>query len=228
MRSGSVFPSFLRLAFVCSFGSFGSLCLAEDVVLLQFERKGAILPPVALGLYEADAPRHAANFKRLIDAGFYKRTTVHRVLSGQLVQMGDPLSRTKDSPDVGTGGPGYTLAPEIGRRHEPGSVAMGRLPDRINPSRLSNGSQFYVTLRAMPELDGTDTVFGKVEDGFEVLAGISMVSADTGEAPLEPIVLRRARVVPREKMERELVLWKEAAKKTPSWWVRNRGRFWPF
>jgi len=206
----------------------GVLCRAEDVVLLQFEQKGALLPPVAIALYEAEAPRHVANFKRLADSGFYRRTCVHRVASGRLVQMGDPLSRMKDSPDIGTGGPGYTLPPEIGHRHLEGSVGMGRLPDRINPSRLSNGSQFYVALRPLPELDGTDTVFGKVESGLDVLVGISEAAVDTNEIPVERVVLKRTKVVPRERLDRELASWNEAAKKGASWWGRNRGRLWPF
>ncbi len=196
--------------------------------MLQFERKGALLPPVAIALYEADAPRHGANFKRLVGSGFYRQTSIHRVDAGRLVQLGDPFSRSKDSPDIGTGGPGYTLAPEIGLRHTAGSVAMGRLPDRINPSRLSNGSQFYVALKALPELDGTGTVFGKVETGLEVLAGISQVAADNNAVPLDRVVLKRTRLVQRERLERELASWSEAAKKTPSWWQRNCGQWWPF
>ena len=196
--------------------------------MLQFEKKGALLPPVAIGLYEADAPRHAANFRRLVESGFYRQTSIHRIAAGRLVQMGDPFSKGTDSPDIGTGGPGYTVAPEIMRRHAEGSVAMGRLPDRINPSRVSNGSQFYVALKAMPELDGTDTVFGKVESGLDVLVGIGEAEVDTNEVPVERVVLRRARLVPRERLERELASWGEAAKKGPSWWGRNLGPLWPF
>ncbi len=225
MRCRFLFSSCLQVL-VLAF--FGGLCRAEDVVLLQFERKGTLLSPVAIALYEADAPRHVANFKRLVESGFYKQTSIHRVAAGRLVQMGDPLSRIKDSPDIGTGGPGYTVAPEIARRHAEGSVAMGRLPDRINPSRLSNGSQFYVALKAMPELDGTDTVFGRVESGLDVLVGVSEAEVDTNEVPVERVLVRRARVVPRERLERELASWSEAAKKGPSWWGRNRGRLWPF
>jgi peptidyl-prolyl cis-trans isomerase B (cyclophilin B) len=206
----------------------GVLCRAEDVVLLQFEKKGALLPPVVIALYEADAPRHAANFRRLVASGFYKRTSIHRIAAGRLVQMGDPFSRSKTSPDIGTGGPGYTVTPEIVRRHAEGSVAMGRLPDRINPGRVSNGSQFYVALRALPELDGTDTVFGRVENGLDVLLGMSEAEVDTNEVPVERVVVSRARLLPRERLERELASWSEAAKKGPSWWGRNRGRLWPF
>jgi peptidyl-prolyl cis-trans isomerase B (cyclophilin B) len=225
MRCRFPFSSCLQVLLLAVSGVF---CCAEDVVLLQFEKKGALLPPVAIALYEADAPRHAANFKRLVETGFYKQTSIHRFAAGRLVQLGDPFSRSKDSPDIGTGGPGYTVAPEIGRAHAEGSVAMGRLPDRINPSRLSNGSQFYVALKALPELDGTDTVFGRVERGLEVLAGMSEAAVDTNEVPVERVVLRRARLVPREGLERELAAWSESAKKGPSWWGRNRGKLWPF
>lgn len=225
MRHSSFFSSGLQVLLLVFSGVFGR---AEDVVLLQFERNGALLPPVSIALYEADAPRHTANFKRLVENGFYKQTSIHRVVAGRLVQLGDPFSRSKDSPDIGTGGPGYTVAPEIGRAHAEGSVAMGRLPDRINPSRLSNGSQFYVALKALPELDGTDTVFGRVERGLDVLAGMSEAAVDTNEVPVERVVLRRARLVPREGLERELAAWSESAKKGPSWWGRNRGKLWPF
>jgi peptidyl-prolyl cis-trans isomerase B (cyclophilin B) len=225
MRRSAVFTSGLHFVLLAVSGVF---CRAEDVVLLQFERKGAVLPPVAIGLYEGDAPRHVANFKRLVATGFYRKTSVHRVAAGRLVQMGDPFSRSKDSPDIGTGGPGYTVAPEIGLRHAEGSVAMGRLPDRINPSRLSNGSQFYVALQALPELDGTDTVFGRVERGLEVLAGIAGAAADNNAVPVERVVLKRTRVVARERLEREFASWSEAAKKAPSWWQRNRGNWWLF
>jgi len=73
------------------------------------------------------------------------------------VQAGDPLSRRKDRAKVGTGGPGYTLQPEIRRKHTVGAVAMARLPDKINPARVSNGSQFYICLKPMPNLDGQYT-----------------------------------------------------------------------
>jgi peptidyl-prolyl cis-trans isomerase B (cyclophilin B) len=225
MRNRSIFPALLQLAFL---GAAGSFAKAEEVAFFQFEKKGVLLPPVVIGLHEADAPRHVTNFKQLVARGFYKKTGIHRVVAGRLLQMGDPLSRLKNSPDIGTGGPGYTVAPEISRRHAEGSVAMGRLPDRINPSRVSNGSQFYVSLRALPELDGTDTVFGSVEAGLDVLVELGNVPVDRNEMPEEPVIIRRARLVQRENADRELALWGRDAKKEPSWWKRNVARWWPF
>jgi len=176
----------------------------EDVVILQFEKRGALLPPIVIEMYDADAPKHAANFKKLADNGFYRNTSIHRVLTGALLQMGDPLSREKNSIDIGTGGPGYTIAPEIRRKHMEASVGMGRLPDKINPSRLSNGSQFYITLKPLPELDGTQTVFGRVTKGLEVLQDIGKSSTDTNDMPVEKIVIRRSKVVPKETLETSL------------------------
>ena len=84
----------------------------------------------AIAFYDADAPQTSANFKKLVENGFYKKTTIHRVFPNYLVQGGDPLSRKKDRSVIGTGGPGYTLPAEIRRKHSSDSVAMGRLPEQ--------------------------------------------------------------------------------------------------
>lgn len=190
---------------------------ADDVVILKLEKKGASLPPIVIELFEKDAPKHAANFKKLAAGKYYKNTTIHRILTGALVQMGDPISRSKNATDLGTGGPGYTIAPEIKRKHTEAAVGMGRLPDKINPARLSNGSQFYIALRALPELDGTQTVFGKVTHGMDVLKEIGTAATDTNDTPIDKIVVRSSKVVPKESLAREL----EPSK--PSWWSRLSG-----
>ncbi len=177
---------------------------AEDVVVLRLEKQGTPLPPVVIELFEADAPKHSANFKQLVSKGFYLKSSIHRVLPGALVQMGDPLSRKKSSPDLGTGGPGYTLAPEIKRKHTVAAVGMGRLPDQINPGRRSNGSQFYITLKALPELDGTQTIFGRVTQGMGALEEIGRGAVDTNEAPMERITLIGAKVVSKAMLDGEL------------------------
>ena len=104
---------------------------------------------------------------------------------------------------------------------------MARLPDRINPSRRSNGSQFYVALKPLPELDGTDTVFGRVEGGLDVLEEISRTPADTNDIPLERITVSRTQLVAREKLDRELASWAASTGKKESWWGRNFGKLWP-
>jgi peptidyl-prolyl cis-trans isomerase B (cyclophilin B) len=175
--------------------------LADDVALISVRiGKENRQRQFAIEFFENDAPRTVANFQKLARKGFYKGTAVHRAFGHTLVQMGDPLSRKKDRSTVGTGGPGYTLAPEIRRKHVKGAVAAARLPDKINPSRVSNGSQFYICLEPMPNLDSQYTVFGKVIWGFETLDLISTKSVDSNDNPIERIEIRSVKIVPREKL----------------------------
>lgn len=145
---------------------------------------------VTIDLFDGNAPQTVANFKALVGKKFYKGILVHRIVPETLVQMGDPLSRKKDRSATGTGGPGYTLPAEIGKKHVRGAVAMAALPPTLNPSRSSNGSQFYIVLRPQPELDKDYTVFGQVTNGLEFLDSISRRGRDTNDYPLERVLIR--------------------------------------
>lgn len=109
---------------------------------------------IVVDLFPADAPLHVNNFVFLARAGFYDNLTFHRYEPGFVIQGGDPLGN-------GTGGPGYTIPPEIKRPHPKGALAMARRggPPETTPS---SGSQFYITLEATPFLDGQYTSFGQV------------------------------------------------------------------
>ena len=155
---------------------------------------------VALEFYEAEAPATVANFKKLAKKKFYDGLTFHRVFPHILVQTGDPLSHKKDRTKVGTGGPGWTLQPEIRRKHTKGAVAAARLPDKINPSRVSNGSQFYICLQPYPSYDGQYTVFAHVFQGLEILDAISTKSVDSNDNPVERLVIKSVRIIPREQL----------------------------
>ena len=141
-------------------------------------------------LFDQDAPLTVQNFKGLVTKKFYNGLSVHRVIPETLVQMGDPLSRKNDRSTTGTGGPGYTLPAEIHRKHGRGAVAMAALPPVLNPSRASNGSQFYVVLRPEPDLDKDYTVFGQVTSGLEFFDSISRRGRDTNDYPLEKVTIR--------------------------------------
>lgn len=179
----------------------GPLVRAEDVALLTLRAgKSAELQRVAIEFYDGDAPVHVANFKKLADKGFYKGLAFHRSFPHLLMQVGDPLSKHNDRTRVGTGGPGYTLPPEIHRKHGKGAIAAARLPDKINPSRVSNGSQFYVCLAPMPTFDGQYTVFGHVIYGLEVLDLLSQQTVDTNDNPVERIEIQSVKIMPREQL----------------------------
>jgi cyclophilin family peptidyl-prolyl cis-trans isomerase len=156
----------------------------------------------AIAFFDASAPQTAANFEKLVKDGFYLKTTLHRVFPNYLVQGGDPLSKKKDRTVMGTGGPGYTLRAEIRRKHTRGAVAMGRLPDNINPTRQSNGSQFYVCLQPIASQDGKDTVFGEVISGLNALNEISRLPADTNANPIDRIQVRKTYLIDRSELGR--------------------------
>ncbi|MBV9392683.1 MAG: peptidylprolyl isomerase [Verrucomicrobia bacterium] len=180
-----------------------NVCKADPVAVFDVRwGRGADLQrrSFAIAFFEREAPQTVANFKRLVQDGFYRKTIFHRVYPNYLVQGGDPLSRRKDRSVMGTGGPGYSLQPEIRRRHLRGSVAMGRLPDNVNPNRLSNGSQFYICLQPIPGQDGQDTVFGEVISGLQVVDEISRLPADNNANPLERVEVQRTYLIDRSQL----------------------------
>lgn len=174
---------------------------ADDVALVTL-RAGKDKTPqqFALEFYASDAPGTVENFKKLARKKFYNGQAIHRAFPHTLVQMGDPLTRRKDRTNVGTGGPGYTLPAEIRRKHTKGAVAAARLPDKINPSRHSNGSQFYVCLAPMPAYDGQYTVFAHVVWGLDTLDALSTRAVDSNDNPIERIVIRSVKIMPREEL----------------------------
>ena len=174
--------------------------LADDVAVLDIKfGPEKALRRVVIEFYENAAPRAVANFKKLASQGFYNGTAFHRVFPHLMLQAGDPLSAKRDREPIGTGGPGYNLPAEITKlRHEKGTVAAARLPDKINPAGVSNGSQFYITLAPMPNYDGQHTIFGHVTQGLELLDAVSELPTDTNDNPLERVEITSARIVPRE------------------------------
>src|SRR5437870_13678037 len=135
----------------------------SPTAVITLEKGGEI----TLEFFPADAPRHVENFLKLARSGFYDGQRFHRVEPGFVVQLGDPQSKTLplDHPNMGTGGPGYTIRAEFNdRKFERGPLGMARKSD---PD--SAGSQFYILLGAARHLDGQYTVFGRVTTGMDVV-----------------------------------------------------------
>jgi cyclophilin family peptidyl-prolyl cis-trans isomerase len=172
--------------------------LGPDVVVMDIKvGKERDLRRVVIGLYDGAAPQHAENFKELARTRYYKGMQFHRAFPGALVQTGDPYSRRGPNVRTGTGGPGWTIPAEIRLPHKKGSIAAARLDNKINPARVSNGSQFYVSLKPMPALNGQYTVFGRVLEGLEHLEEISRQRTDRNNFPLEKVVIKRTVLEPR-------------------------------
>ncbi len=142
---------------------------------------------IIIKLDDTAAPKTCENFRKLVSNGFYNHTTFHRVIPNFMIQGGDPNSKSNDRANDGQGGPGYTLSPEIGLKHDRGAVAMARLPDSVNPQRESNGSQFYICVAPCPSLDDQYTVFGHVIKGMDAAVKIAEQSRDKRDDPLNRI-----------------------------------------
>jgi cyclophilin family peptidyl-prolyl cis-trans isomerase len=132
--------------------------------------------PIAFELFDEDAPKTVANFRKLAQDGFYDGLTFHRVIRDFMIQGGCPAG-------TGTGGPGYTFDDEINdHKVVRGALAMA------NAGPDTNGSQFFiVTADSCDWLDGKHTVFGEVREGMEVVDRLEAVDTDAGDRPLEPV-----------------------------------------
>jgi len=147
------------------------------------------------------APIHAMNFKKLAKAGYFDGTTFHRVIPGFMIQGGDILSRDDNMYNDGTGGPGYTLQAEFGKKHVRGAVASARMADQVNPEKRSNGSQFYICVEDHLFLDKAGyTVFGQVIKGMDVVDKIVKVRRNKRDRPINDVVMKRVYVTDRSKV----------------------------
>ncbi|MCX6137707.1 MAG: peptidylprolyl isomerase [Ignavibacteriales bacterium] len=146
---------------------------------------------IAIQLFDDKAPKHAANFRKLAQEGFFEGTTFHRVIPGFMIQGGDPNSKNDDRSTHGMGGPNYTIDAEIGASHDRGVIAAARQGDQVNPKRNSNGSQFYITVADAKFLDGQYSVFGKVVTGMDVADKIAAVKRDRSDNPIEKVLIKK-------------------------------------
>ncbi len=115
---------------------------------------------IRVELWPDVAPKHAENFLKLVNKGFYNNLSFHRIIPGFVIQGGCPKGD-------GTGGPGWTVKAEFNdRKHDKGVLSMARSAD---PN--SAGSQFFVCLSReyCQHLDGEYTAFGQVIQGLEVV-----------------------------------------------------------
>ena len=131
-------------------------------------------------LYPEIAPNTVNNFISLVQKGFYDGLIFHRVISGFMIQGGDPQG-------TGMGGPGYSIKGEFAMngvrndlKHTRGVLSMAR---SMMPN--SAGSQFFIMHANAPHLDGQYAAFGKVVEGHDVVDKIASVRTGWQDKPVE-------------------------------------------
>ena len=153
---------------------------------------GAVEGEIVMELYGDQAPLATASFVSLARCGFYDGVTFHRVISGFVIQAGDPQTKENrgDFEGLGTGGPPYEFEiepPAEGLRYDPYVVAMAN-------DTMANGSQFFIDLVDLDEqlrAVGVYTIFGKVIEGTEVVDEIGQVPVNEPRigVPRTPVII---------------------------------------
>lgn len=141
---------------------------------------------IKLELYPEKAPITVENFLKLVKQGFYDGLIFHRVISGFMIQGGDPEG-------TGMGGAPDKIKGEFKAngvdndiRHTRGVISMAR---SRNPDSAS--SQFFIVHKDAPHLDGQYAAFGKVVDGMDTVDEIAAAETDYNDRPLKEIRMKR-------------------------------------
>lgn len=164
---------------------FGTVTKAEIVV----KNYGTI----KLDLYPDEAPKTVANFVELAEKGFYDGLIFHRVISGFMIQGGDPTG-TGYGADGQTTIEGEFTANNIRNRisHVRGVISMARKGGDNN----SATSQFFIMHADNPSsLDGQYAAFGRVTDGMDVVDAIASVSTNSSDRPTEDVVIESITII---------------------------------
>ena len=146
-------------------------------------------------LFDQEAPATVENFVGLAEgtkewtdprtnkkstAPYYDGVIFHRVISGFMIQSGDPLGQ-------GIGGPGYKFKDEFhpdARHNKAGILSMA------NSGPHTNGGQFFITLGPTPHLDDKHSVFGEVAEGMEVVSKIGSTPTGRQDRPVKDVVIQ--------------------------------------
>jgi peptidyl-prolyl cis-trans isomerase A (cyclophilin A) len=160
---------------------------------------------IVVQLFPNHAPKTVANFTELAQGTrewvdprsgqkstkpLYDGTVFHRVISGFMIQGGDPLG-------TGTGGPGYRFADEF---HPELTFDRPYLLAMANAGPSTNGSQFFITVGPTPHLNRKHTIFGEVSDqaSRDVVDKIAATATGAMDRPVSDVVLEHVEIERRE------------------------------
>ncbi|NNK10996.1 MAG: peptidylprolyl isomerase, partial [Flavobacteriaceae bacterium] len=164
-------------------GIFADIKTTKGDIILKLEHEST---PVTVAnfvsLAEGTSPFVSEEYK---EKKFYNGLIFHRVMSDFMIQGGDPLA-------TGSGYPGYRFKDEIvdSLRHDKaGMLSMA------NGGPKTNGSQFFITLKPTPWLDGKHTVFGEVIEGMDVVDSIGIVETNQKDRPAVDVVMNSVEII---------------------------------
>ncbi|MCU0442601.1 MAG: peptidylprolyl isomerase [Bacteroidia bacterium] len=137
-----------------------------------------------------ETPIHRENFIKLVKQGYYDSLLFHRVIPNFMIQGGDPLSKNaKQGTVLGNGDPGYTLPAEFTSRgyHKRGALGAAR---NDNPTKASNGSQFYIVSGRKFVLDELNRIMNQTNFNTKQELFQKIIKSDTIAAQMGSYVAR--------------------------------------
>jgi cyclophilin family peptidyl-prolyl cis-trans isomerase/FKBP-type peptidyl-prolyl cis-trans isomerase len=167
----------------------------DDGVYAEFNtNKGVFVAK----LHNEETPLTVANFvelaegkNELVDSAYqgkkyYDGLNFHRIIKGFMIQGGDPLGN-------GSGNPGYTFPDEFSdslTHSKKGILSMA------NSGPGTNGSQFFITLKETPWLDGKHSVFGEIVIGQDIVDSLGVVeTSKPGDKPVDPVIINELKII---------------------------------
>jgi peptidyl-prolyl cis-trans isomerase A (cyclophilin A) len=194
IRRTIVKPIMAVFSLLALLGSAGG-SLAQEKKAPVYATLKTNMGDIVVQLFDDKAPKTVANFielasgskdwtdpktKEKVKRPLYNGTIFHRVIPGFMIQGGDPLG-------TGTGGPGYRFEDEF---HPDLKHSKSGILSMANAGPNTNGSQFFITHKATPWLDGRHSVFGEVVKGQNVVDAIANAPRDFRDRPVKEIVLQ--------------------------------------
>ena len=132
----------------------------------------------------SDMPITTGNFINLVEAGTYDGVIFHRIIDGFMIQGGDPTGTGFGDSNI------PNIQDEFGSlKNDKGTISMA------NAGPNTGSSQFFINLVNNNFLDGKHPVFGKVIEGYDVVEKIANVQTDSGDKPLEDVIIEKAEVM---------------------------------
>lgn len=167
-------------------GLFADIKTNKGDIIVQLEyEKTPVTVANFVSLAEGTSPFVNDSFK---GKKYYDGVTFHRVIKDFMIQGGDPTGQ-------GGGSPGYKFKNEI---HDSLSHDKAGILSMANAGPGTNGSQFFITHKETPFLDGRHTVFGEVAVGMDVVDSIANVKtalAPQKDKPVEDVVMKTIEII---------------------------------
>lgn len=168
-------------------------CVSSQAARKEKVREEVAIIDTNLGLitfrfFSQESPKTVEAFKKLVRAGFFDSTVIHKVLPGLLIQGGDPQTRdeTGETHDVKA----ETLEIEKSDlKHHVGTVSMAHARED-----LKSRSEFFICLQEVSYFDGKHTIIGEVISGLKIVQAISNVPRNLRQTPLFPVRVKKIRL----------------------------------